>query len=70
MIDLINWSTKMKPNKFVGRDPLPSDKAAFERISRAFVAANTTGTAVTQKRLAQRGTRSDLLQAEKLVKIP
>ncbi len=45
-------------SKFVGRDQLPGDKAAFDRIGRAFAAANTQGSAATRKVLAQRRTRT------------
>jgi hypothetical protein len=48
---------KIRLSKFVGRDQLPSDKLAFERISRAFAPANTQGPAATQKVMAQRRTR-------------
>jgi hypothetical protein len=45
-------------SKFVGRDQLPSDKAAFDRISRAFAPGNTQGPAADNKVLLQRRTRT------------
>lgn len=49
---------KIRLSKFVGRDQLPSDKAAFDLISRAFAPANTQGSAATNKVLPQRRTRT------------
>lgn len=48
---------KIMLSKFVGRDQLPSDNAAFDLISRAFAPANTQGPAATNKVLVQRRTR-------------
>lgn len=36
-------------SKFVGRDQLPGDEAAFDRITRAFAAASVRGPAATKK---------------------
>lgn len=49
---------KLRLSKFVGRDQLPSDKDAFDRINRAFAPANTQGPAATHKVLVQRRTRN------------
>lgn len=45
-------------SKFVGRDQLPGDKAAFDRINRAFASANVQGPAAIKKVVRNRRART------------